>query len=186
VVAPRPTPLHPGPPRPQGIVARIGPPPHVVALRADIDGLPITEDTGLDYASTHPGRMHACGHDSHAAMLLGAARLLKARESELRTARAGGVALVFQPAEEGGGGAFEVVESGALEGARAIFGIHVWPAPPGGGGVMSTRPGPMMAASSRFKMDILGRGGHAAMPDTLADPIVAAAQVQPGWLGSVT
>ncbi|GBF99601.1 IAA-amino acid hydrolase-like [Raphidocelis subcapitata] len=156
-----------------GIVARIGPPPHSVALRADIDALPIEEEGTAPWRSTHPGRMHACGHDAHAAMLLGAARLLKARERELRR----GVALVFQPAEEGRGGAGEVVASGALEGARAIFGLHVWPGPGAQAGTIATRPGPMMAASTRFAVTVAGRGGHAALPHLAADPVVAAAAV---------
>ena len=120
-----------------GIVARIGSAPYSVALRADIDALPIREEVAAPHRSTHDGRMHACGHDAHTAMLLGAARLLKAREGDLLGAAGargsrgaaskrsgGGVLLVFQPAEEGGGGAGHVLRSGALDGVKAIFGMH--------------------------------------------------------------
>lgn len=152
---------HPPPlrtPTPPGVVARVGPPPYRVALRADIDALPIPEGLDLPWASRHAGRMHACGHDGHAAMLLGAARLLAARGDTL-AALGGGVLLVFQPAEEGRGGALEVVRSGALHGVAAMFGQHVWPSPdPADSGRIMTRPGAMMGAST---VRSAGAGGGA-------------------------
>ena len=159
-----------------GIVARLGPPPYRVALRADMDGLPIEEAVNATFKSRHPGRMHACGHDGHTAMLLGAARLLKKREPEMvARGHGGGVLLVFQPAEEGGGGAFEVVRAGAVDGVRAIFGLHLWPAPAAEAGAIATRPGALMAASTRFSAAVRGRGGHAALPHATVDPVPAAA-----------
>ncbi|KAG2430419.1 hypothetical protein HXX76_009944 [Chlamydomonas incerta] len=143
-----------------------------IALRADMDGLPITEEHAhLPYASRAPGRMHACGHDSHMAMLLGAAKLLKAREASLQ----GRVVLLFQPAEEGMGGARELIREGALTGVGAIHGLHVWPDMPSG--TIGTRPGTIMAASDRFVFSVRGLGGHGALPHTTRDPVVAAAAV---------
>lgn len=143
-----------------------------VALRSDMDALPITEATGLPYRSTVPGRMHACGHDGHMAMLLAAARHLCATRDF-----AGTVALVFQPAEEGGGGARVMLEDGLLErfGIDEVYGMHALPGLPVGH--FAIRPGPIMAAADRFEISITGRGGHAAMPHLCADPLLAGAQM---------
>lgn len=154
-----------------GIVALIegrgrGP---TIGLRADMDALPITEATGAEHASTHPGAMHACGHDGHTAMLLGAAKYL----AETRNF-SGRVALIFQPAEEHGAGAEVMVREGVLDrfGIARIFALHNAPNLPLGHFV--TTPGPIMAAVDTFSITVTGRGGHGAMPHETADPIVAA------------
>jgi amidohydrolase len=146
-----------------------------VALRADIDALPILENTGLPYASQHPGFMHACGHDGHTATLLGVAAVLKAMEAELPVC----VKLIWQPAEEGGGGAERLVEEGVLDGTvgpkvDAIFGLHGWPGLPVG--VVATKPGPLLAATDNFTATFVGRGCHGAYPHLGLDPIVTAAE----------
>ena len=140
-----------------------------IGLRADFDALPIEEETGVDYASTHPGKMHACGHDGHTAMLLGAARYL----AETRNF-SGRVALIFQPAEEDGGGALVMCQEGMMDrfGIREVYGIHNYPGAPLG--AFFTTPGPIMAAVDMFTIRINGRGGHGAMPHETADPVVAA------------
>ncbi|GMO22141.1 MAG: M20 peptidase aminoacylase family protein [Termitinemataceae bacterium] len=141
----------------------------LVALRADIDALPVTEESGCDYASQNNGFMHACGHDFHTAALLGAALLLKQKQAEL----VNDVLLVFQPAEEISGGAESVLATGALDKANVIFGLHVAPDYPCG--TVALKSGGTFAAVSAFKITIKGKGGHAAMPQLCRDPVVAAA-----------
>ncbi|MFH1466018.1 MAG: M20 family metallopeptidase [Pseudomonadota bacterium] len=141
--------------------------PVAVALRADIDALPMQEETGLPYASVVPGCMHACGHDGHMAILVGVARAL-ARAAAPVNAR-----LIFQPAEEGGLGAARVIREGALEGVPEIYGLHNWPALPTG--TAAVAQGPVMGASRLFEAVFHGRGGHGSQPQVTADPILAAA-----------
>ncbi|KAL3150675.1 hypothetical protein ABBQ32_000471 [Trebouxia sp. C0010 RCD-2024] len=154
-----------------GIVATIGKGNPVVALRTDIDALPIHEESDVPFRSRVDGKSHACGHDSHMTMLLGGAKLLKKRESELK----GTVKLIFQPAEEGGAGGEKMVKEGWLKGVKAIFGFHVWPAAPTG--QVLTKAGTIMGAAAQFNVTVRGRGGHAAMPHTTIDPVVAGAAV---------
>ncbi|WP_019912736.1 amidohydrolase [Paenibacillus sp. HW567] len=143
----------------------------VIALRADIDALPIQEETGLPYASLYPGKMHACGHDFHTAALLGAVYQLKQQESQLK----GTVRFLFQPAEEKAKGAQQVIDSGALEGVRAVIGMHNKPELPVG--TIGIKSGPLMAAADGFAVEIKGSGSHAAVPETSVDPIVAASHI---------
>lgn len=146
-----------------------------IALRSDIDALPITEATGLPYASTHDGRMHACGHDGHMTTLLGTAAMLKAMEKELPVC----VKLIWQPAEEGGGGGQVLVLAGVLDGrigpkVTAIFGLHGWPGLKVG--IVATKPGALLAATDGFTATFTGRGCHGAFPHMGVDPIVTAAE----------
>lgn len=155
-----------------GLIAEIGQGDGpIVAIRCDIDALPIEEQTGLPYASETPGKMHACGHDFHTAVILGAALLLKARENELP----GRVRVLFQPAEETGHGAESVLASGGLNDVNAIFGLHNSPELPTG--TFGTRSGPLTAGVDRFEIKVKGVGAHAATPEKGVDTIVTAAQM---------
>ncbi|MET3805707.1 hippurate hydrolase [Nakamurella sp. UYEF19] len=157
-------------------VLRGGKPGPAVLLRADMDALPVTEDSGVDFASERPGAMHACGHDLHTAGLVGAARLLAARREQLT----GDVVLMFQPGEEGEHGARLMIEEGVLEAAgervAAAYGLHVMSAilP---FGLVASRPGTVLAAADSVTVTLHGRGGHGSMPHLAADPIPVAAEI---------
>ena len=154
-----------------GLIADIGTGYPIVAIRADIDALPIHEEIEQDFRSTQDGVMHACGHDLHSSTILGAAILLKAQASELK----GTVRVIFQPAEETYSGAYEVLKSGALKDVSAIFGFHN--VPELALGTFATRSGAFYANVDRFKIVIKGKGGHAGRPHETKDPIVVAAQL---------
>jgi len=147
-----------------------------VALRADMDALPIQEETGLPFASTRPGRMHACGHDAHTTILLGAARWLKENQGALR----GNVKLLFQPAEETVGGAATMVERGCLENPTVdyVFGLHVMPYLPVGR--VETRRGALNGCSTTLDITVRGKGGHGAYPETGIDAVLTASHVVVG------
>lgn len=142
-------------------------------LRGDMDALPMPEDSGEPFASKHPGAMHACGHDSHVAMLVGAARLLHARRADLR----GSVKFFFQPGEEGYHGARYSIEEGLLDNPTvdAAFALHI--TPNRRAGTLATRPGPIMAAADEVFITVTGQGGHASMPHGAIDPIPVACEI---------
>ena len=155
-----------------GVIAEIGTGEEpIIAIRCDIDALPIKEQTNLPFASGIDGKMHACGHDFHTASILGAAYLLKSRESELK----GTVRVLSQPAEETGHGATSVLNSGGLDRVSAIFGLHNNPDLPVG--TFGTRTGALTAGVDRFEITIKGKGAHAAFPENGVDSIVTASQI---------
>ncbi|MBB6671141.1 M20 metallopeptidase family protein [Cohnella nanjingensis] len=157
-----------------GVVARLqgGLPGRTIALRADIDALPIQDEKECEYASTVPGVMHACGHDGHTAQLLAVARYYSLNQE--RTA--GTRVFLFQPGEEVlPGGALGMIRDGALEGVDAIYGVHLWSPYPYG--KIATRPGPFMASPDEFEIEIVGRGGHAGLPHQATDALVAGAHL---------
>lgn len=152
-----------------GLVAQVGTGKQpVIAIRCDIDGLPITEEADVPYISTVPGKMHGCGHDFHTTAVLGAAYLLKEKEAELP----GTVKILFQPAEEAPGGALDVIKTGVLDDVQRIFGLHVTPAQDVG--TVGLRSGADSAAVDAFKFTFIGKGAHAAHPELGIDPIVIA------------
>lgn len=169
-------------PRETGVVATLrgtapdaykpdGTPRLRLMMRADIDALPVTEQTGEPFQSQNPGCMHACGHDCHGAMLLGAARMLSRMADELH----GEIRLVFQPAEEGGNGSKSMIDCGVLEGVDSVWGQHIWSDVPAG--KISCEAGPRMAATDWWRIDVTGRGAHGAMPNQGADAVLAGAAI---------
>jgi N-acetylcysteine deacetylase len=156
---------------PTGAAAEVGTRGPTIALRADIDALPVEEEAPVPFRSTVPGKMHACGHDFHTAVMLGASLILKQMEAELN----GRARILFQPAEERVEGAQRMIEAGALDGVACILGMHNNPALPCG--TIGVRAGPLMAATDGFDIEIRGMGGHAALPDLTVDPIVAGSAI---------
>ncbi len=152
---------------------KCGAPGKTLLIRSDIDALYIQEDTGLPFASTHAGRMHACGHDCHMAMALGAATVLNKIKDRLK----GHIKFVFQPAEEGPGGAKPMIDAGVMENPTVDYsiGCHVWPDLPEG--TVGVKAGPLMAAMDRFDIKIIGKGGHGAMPHQCIDALEVGTQV---------
>jgi len=161
-----------------GVVGIIknGSSPRAIGLRADMDALPLQEINSFDHASKHPGKMHACGHDGHTAMLLGAAHYLSQHRHFDGT-----VYLVFQPAEEGGAGARRMIDDGLFTQfpMDAIYGMHNWPGMEAG--TFGVVPGPMMASSNEFRVVVKGKGAHAAQPHRGVDPIMVAVNIAQGW-----
>ena len=158
-----------------GVVGRLDGdlgPGKMIGLRADMDALPLQEHNNFEHASKNPGKMHACGHDGHTAMLLGAVQYLSNHRDFKGT-----VIFIFQPAEEGGAGANEMIKDGLFKEfpCDAVFGLHNWPGL--AEGRFGVTPGPMMASSNTFEITIKGKGGHAALPHNSADPVFAGAQV---------
>lgn len=162
-------------------IVKNGSSPRAVGLRADIDALPMTEHNSFAHASRHAGRMHACGHDGHTAMLLAAAKHLAANRNFDGT-----VYLIFQPAEEGGGGAREMIKDGLFERfpMEAVFGAHNWPGMTVG--TFGVNPGAMMASSNEFRAVIHGKGSHAALPHLGVDPVPVACQMVMAWQTIIT
>ncbi len=160
-------------------VLKAGSSDRAIALRADMDALPIQEQTGLPHASCHAGVFHGCGHDGHSTMLLGAARhLARTRQFD------GTIHFIFQPAEEGLGGARAMVQDGLFQRfpSQRVFALHNWPDLPAG--TVATRPGPIMAAADKFEITLTGKGGHAAMPHVTPDAVLAASNLV-GQLNSI-
>ena len=143
----------------------------MIGLRADMDALPIQETSGLDFMSKHDGVMHACGHDGHMAMLLGTAKALTQKENSYK----GTVRFIFQPAEEGQGGARYMIKDGCLDGVSEIYGIHVWNYQPVG--EVGVKDGPVLAAADMFEIKIKGKGGHGAAPQGTVDSVVVASHL---------
>ncbi len=141
------------------------------ALRADIDALNVHEENDISYRSQNQGKMHACGHDAHTAMLLGAAKILFKHRNQLN----GNLKLIFQPGEEGGAGAKKIIDEGAFDNVDFVFGIHIWGELPSG--IIGLRKGPIFASSDRFRIIITGKGGHAASPHQTTDPISVSADI---------
>ena len=150
-----------------------GKPGPVLGIRADMDALPVTEENEVDYRSRHQGKMHACGHDGHTAIALGTAQYLAQHRDSFR----GQVKILFQPAEEGPGGAKPMIEAGVLENPRvdAMVGLHLWNDLPVG--TVGIKAGPVMAAVEHFECQLLGQGGHGAMPHQTIDTLVISAQI---------
>jgi len=158
---------------PTGVLAEVkgAHPGPTIMLRADIDALPVQEETGLPFASAVAGKMHACGHDFHTVSMIGAAKLLQEQRDELH----GTVRILFQPAEEQAVGARAVIEAGALDGVTAVLGMHNKPELPVG--TIGIRTGPLMASVDRFEIEVTGKGGHAGIPEATVDPVVVSSAI---------